>query len=75
MHPVFGWIGLPFIKGMSLFTKQEPLYTNEAIVAVTDGNRRISNAKAKKELNYVTRPLAETLGDTYRWFSENGYLG
>ncbi len=75
LHPVFGWIGLPFIKLMSLITKQEPLYTNEAIVAVTDGNRCISNAKAKAELNYTTRPLAETLGDTYRWFSENGYLG
>lgn len=75
LHPVFGWIGLPFVKGMSRITKQEPLYTNEAIVAVTDGNRRISNAKAKNELNYTTRSLAETLRDTYQWFSENRYLG
>ena len=75
LHPLFGWVGLPFIKGMSMIIKQEPLYTNEAIVAVTYGNRCISNAKAKAELNYTTRPLKDTLEDTYRWFSENGYLG
>jgi dihydroflavonol-4-reductase len=75
LHPVFGWVGLPFIKGMSVITKQAPLYTNEAIVAVTDGNRNISHAKAQAELNYTTRPLKDTLKVTYQWFSENGYLG
>jgi len=75
LHPAFGWAGLPFIKLMAKITKQEPLYTNEALVAVADFNRRISNAKAKAELNYTTRSLKESLQDTYMWFKENGYLG
>ena len=74
LHPLLGWIGLPFVKAQGKITGQEPLYTNEALVAVTDGNRNISNAKAKKELNYSTRPLEHTLRDTHSWFKENGYL-
>ena len=75
LHPAFGWAGLPFIKLMSNITKQEPLYTNEALVAVTHFNRCISNTKAKAELNYNTRLLEDTLRDTYLWFKENRYLG
>lgn len=71
---IFGWIGLPFIRVLSGLTRSEPLYTNEALVAVTDGNRRISCEKAGKELNYSTRPLSETLRDTLAWFGKNGYL-
>ena len=56
-------------------TKAEPLYTNEALVAVAEGHRRINCMKAKKELQYVSRPLRESLADTWSWFSENGYLG
>jgi dihydroflavonol-4-reductase len=72
---LFGWIGLPFIKALSRVTRSEPLYTNEALVAVTDGNRCISHEKASRELNYTPRPLAETLRDTIEWFGKNGYLG
>ncbi len=74
LHTHFGWLGLPFIKLMAIVTRQEPLYTNEAIVAVRDGNRRISNAKARAELNFFPRPLADSLRDTVEWFRENGYL-
>jgi len=70
-----GWIGLPFIKILARITKSEPLYTNEALVAVAEGNRHINCAKAKTELQYSARPLRESLHDTYQWFSENGYLG
>ncbi len=72
---VFGWIGLPFIRLLSRMTRSEPLYTKEALVAVTDGNRCISFEKAGRELNYVPRPLSETLRDTVEWFGKNGYLG
>ena len=75
LHTLFGWIGLPFIRALAGITKAEPLYTNEALVAVTDGNRCISSEKARIELNYTARPLAETLRDTVEWFSKNGYLG
>ncbi len=72
---ILGWIGLPFIKVFARMTKAEPLYTNEALVAVAEGNRHINCTKAKTELNYTSRPLRESLSDTCLWFSENGYLG
>lgn len=72
---ILGWIGLPFIYAFARLTKAEPLYTNEALVAVAEGNRHINCAKAKAELQYSARPLRESLHDTYQWFSENGYLG
>lgn len=72
---ILGWIGLPFIYSFARLTKAEPLYTNEALVAVAEGNRHINCAKAKTELQYSARPLRESLHDTYHWFSENGYLG
>jgi len=72
---ILGWIGLPFIKIWANITKTEPLYTNEALVAVSEGHRHINCTKAKTELKYSARPLRESLHDTYQWFSENGYLG
>lgn len=71
---VFAWAGLPFIRLQAMLTRTEPLYTNEALIAVTDGNRHISSAKAIAELGYSPRPLADTLKDTYDWFLQNGYL-
>jgi len=71
---IAGWIGLPFINVYARFRKEEPLYTNEALVAVSEGNRYISSAKANAELDYVSRPLRESLHDSYLWFSKNGYL-
>lgn len=72
---ILGWIGLPFIKVFARMTNAEPLYTNEALVAVAEGNRHINCTKAKTELHYTSRPLRESLTDTWSWFSENGYLG
>lgn len=71
---LFAWVGLPFIRLQAMLNRSEPLYTNEALIAVTDGNRHISSAKASAELGYTQRPLAETLKDTYDWFLQNGYL-
>lgn len=71
---LFAWAGLPFIRLQAMLTRTEPLYTNEALIAVTDGNRHISSAKAIAELGYTPRPLADTLKDTYHWFLQNGYL-
>lgn len=72
---ILGWIGLPFINVFARMTKAEPLYTNEALVAVSEGHRHINCAKAIAELQYTSRPLRESLRDTWLWFSENGYLG
>lgn len=71
---VFAWMGLPFTALTAWIKKEEPLITREAIVAVTKGNRKISSAKAQKELQYNPRPLNETIMDVCDWFKKNGYL-
>jgi nucleoside-diphosphate-sugar epimerase len=37
-------------------------------------NRRISHARATRDLGYAPRPLEDTIADTLRWFSESGML-
>ena len=54
---------------------RRPLYTPAAVRVMAHGNRRISSAKARAELGFHPRPLAETVTDTYRWFDEHGMLG
>lgn len=69
-----GYLGLPFVRGMSMLSKSPPLYTGEALRTLKEGNRMISSAKAEKELKYTSRPLFDTIRDTMQWFAENGYL-
>lgn len=66
--------GLPFVKLFADVRKKEPLYTNEALDAIFNGNRFISSAKAEAELNYSTRPFEETIHDTFHWFKNKSYL-
>lgn len=67
-------LGLPIIKLIALLKNKEPLYTIEALDALFNGNRCISNAKACEGLKYTTRPFQETVLDTYNWYRNNGYL-
>ncbi len=74
--PIFlGWLGLPFIYFYGWLAKEEPVYTDESLIAIRDGNRNISSEKAQRELNFKSRPIEETIRDTYAWFLKNGYLG
>ncbi len=75
LPPVLAWIGLPFSTLTAWIKNEEPLISREAIIAVTDGNRHISSAKAQKELQYKPRPFDETIKDVCAWFMKNGYLG
>ena len=54
-------------------TKTEPLYTSEALHAVRSPCR-ISSDKAKRELGWAPRPLAETIVDSLAWFREDGQI-
>ena len=67
-------IGVPFIKIGSLITKSQPLYTNESLDIVSEGNKNILNEKARKELGFNPRPLSESLKDAFIWFKENNYF-
>ena len=54
---------------------RRPLYTPVSVRVMAHGNRRISSTKARTELGFHPRPLAESIRDTYRWFDEHGMLG
>jgi len=66
-------IGAPLAMGYYGITRQRPLFTGIAMKAL-ESNRKISHAKASRELNYQPRPFQETIYDTLEWFRQNGYL-
>ena len=71
------WIaraGLPFIGMYGKLSGTKPLYTSESLTIISEGNRMISNVKAKQELNFNPRPLTETIRDFLAWLKENGNL-
>ena len=53
---------------------RQPLYTPAAVRVMAHGNKRISNAKAREELGFEPRLLADSVVDTYRWYDEQGML-
>lgn len=67
-------IGLPFITLYSKMTGSKPLYTSESLTIIGEGNRMISNIKARNELGFKPRPLTESIGDMLLWFRQNGYI-
>ncbi len=63
----------PFVELYGRVFSQEPLYSREAIAALT-GHRFISNEKAVRDLGFRPRPIIETVRDTFAWFHEQGLL-
>lgn len=49
------------------------LFTTAALKAL-QSNRRISHARASRELGYQPRPFRDTIVDTLEWFRTSGYL-
>jgi dihydroflavonol-4-reductase len=67
-------VGLPFISLYSRLSGTKPLYTSESLTIISEGNRMISNAKARKELDFSPRSLSDTLKDFLTWLKENGRI-
>jgi len=67
-------LACPFFKLYSSFTKTEPLYTYQSLEILVNSTVNISNEKARKELGYNPRPLADSLRDTYYWYRENNFI-
>ena len=65
---------LPFIALYSKLTDNEPLYTKESLQIIRHGNRNISNSKARKDLDFNTRSLEETIRDLITWFRDKGFM-
>ncbi len=66
--------GIPFLSIYSKITGILPIYTKETLYILQHGNRKISNALARKELGFNPRPLSQTLKDTYQWFKKERYI-
>ena len=64
----------PFQVMLDRSRGRRPLYTPAAARVMSNSNRRISNTKAQAELGFKSRPLADSVRDTYRWFDEQGML-
>jgi dihydroflavonol-4-reductase len=67
-------MGLPLAKAYSFFTHTPMLYTNETLEVLVRCNRNISSLKARRELGFHPRPLAETLNDTFEWYKQVGSI-
>jgi dihydroflavonol-4-reductase len=64
-------VGLPFITLYSKISGVQPLYTSESLHIIKNGSRKISNEKARNELDFSPRDLEDTLTDLFKWFKEN----
>ncbi len=51
----------------------EPLYTTEGLHALR-AKCRVSDDKARAELGFAPRPLAESIGDTIEYYRQQGWL-
>ncbi len=71
------WVGYasqPFSNLIASIKKSEPLFTEESIDTIKNGNKNISSAKATADLNYHCRPLDQTMTDLITWFKQNGNI-
>ncbi len=67
-------IGVPFIQVYAKLKNEHPLYTNDMIDILKTSHRNISCNKAKNELGYQSRPLEESIRDTFSSYTQHGML-
>jgi dihydroflavonol-4-reductase len=66
-------LGVPFFAAWSKLTRSEPLYTASSLRALRE-HRVCSSAKAEAELGFASRPLRETIADTFAFYDRAGLL-
>jgi dihydroflavonol-4-reductase len=66
--------GVPVMRLFSRVSGARPLYTHESLDRLVRSSRKVSHAKASRELGFEPRPLETTLDDTYHWFRSVGRL-
>lgn len=66
-------LSVPIATLVARLGNKQPAVTHEAL-DVFATNRLVSSDKAKRELDYAARPMAESVRDAYRWFAEHGKL-
>jgi dihydroflavonol-4-reductase len=65
-------VGAPFLGAWCKVTGGRPLYTSESLDILSRSHPDIRGDKAARELGYRTRPLEETVRDTWDWFRAAG---
>ena len=65
---------LPVLHGWSRIVGTTALYTRQSVDNLLHSNRKIAHAKARRELGFHPRPLAETIRDTLTWFKKEGAI-
>jgi dihydroflavonol-4-reductase len=65
-------VGAPFLGAWCKVTGGRPLYTGESLDILSRSHPDIRGDKARAELGYQARPLAETVRDTWGWFRSAG---
>ena len=65
--------GVRVADGVSGILGSQPLWTSESL-AVLAGAQRFDAKKARAELGHGSRPLEETVADSYAWFRSAGML-
>jgi dihydroflavonol-4-reductase len=63
----------PLMEWVAHIQHSEPIYTRVSLRTL-NSNHVITHDRAKQELGYEPRPMAETLADTLNWFIEKNYL-
>ena len=59
---------IPFFKLQSTLTRKQALFTRESLKALKESPRKISSAKAEKELGYHKTPSRKAFQQTLEWF-------
>ncbi len=62
-----------FTPFASLVTGEKPLFTNYSI-SVLQSNSDVSSKKARENLKFNSRPIKESIKDSYEWFKKEGYI-
>jgi dihydroflavonol-4-reductase len=63
----------PMAASLARFFGRRPRMTEQALLALTH-HRLVLDARARTEVGHHSRPIEETLADTYTWFAEHGGL-
>lgn len=58
---------VPFGTVYSYITKRKPIFTSYSLYTLST-NSLMSHEKATRELNYMPRPLEQSISDTVKWF-------
>jgi dihydroflavonol-4-reductase len=73
MGPVFRAVGVP-VCNVTNWLRRDESPANSAAIASARMSHCFTSQRAERELGYRSRPIDETLRDTWAWFRERGYV-